>query len=298
MASRYNIPTVSSITDPTERDETRRSQYHEYEYYDQKSRDFADAVCSALGDASYVVDNYNDVIIYRPTDTHILGQIGFKDMRIRPKGTNEVNNSYYVRAYNIENDKIDSGRWQHHTYSFKSMSAAVKCAVKYLLPLTPIQAIGVNRSHVDKIILGTLSDYRRPLDRVTRDLFGSSFYNSDFDTLIFQELRNTVFLSPELNKQVATFYRCREELRAATSNVEKGLFYVSTVSNDVTHIPSNTGLNTRQPTTQVYAELPEWIQGRIAVLRMVEPETYVLGVGLRLDDKMFYVTGDDADGDQ
>lgn len=303
MAFKYDIPTVSSITDPTEYAKARISRYHEY--YDQKSRDFADAVCSALGGASYVFASFNEVIIYRPTDTHILGEIGFKDLRIRLKGTlrgtNEVNNRYYVRAYNIENDKVGSDNWQHHTYSFKSMSAAVKCAVKYLLPLTPIQVVEVNRLRVDKIIQDVIFGHRRPIDRAGRDLFGSGFYHTHLDTPIFQELRNTTFLSPEVNKQVATFFSCDDELIAAMSSVAKGLFYVSTVSDGAVHIPFSAGFNALPPTTQVYAELPEWIQGRIAVLRMVEPETYVLGVGLRLDDKMFYAVGsdaDDADGDQ
>jgi hypothetical protein len=42
-------------------------------------------------------------------------------------------------------------------------------------------------------------------------------------------------------------------------------------------------------------ELPEWAQGRIAVLQMMAPETYVRGVGVRLDDKVFYAIGGATD---
>jgi hypothetical protein len=40
--------------------------------------------------------------------------------------------------------------------------------------------------------------------------------------------------------------------------------------------------------------LPDWMRGRIAVLQMAEPGIYVDGVGLRMDDKVYYIMEDNG----
>jgi hypothetical protein len=38
--------------------------------------------------------------------------------------------------------------------------------------------------------------------------------------------------------------------------------------------------------------MSEWLRGSMAVLNMLEPMTYVQGVGVRLDDRIYYVLGE------
>jgi hypothetical protein len=39
--------------------------------------------------------------------------------------------------------------------------------------------------------------------------------------------------------------------------------------------------------------LADWAKGRLAVLSMVPAKTYVQGVGLKVDDRVFYIAGED-----
>lgn len=43
------------------------------------------------------------------------------------------------------------------------------------------------------------------------------------------------------------------------------------------------------------SDAPDWMRGRVSVLSMVAPNTYVQGVGLRLDDRIFYIVEEDTE---
>jgi hypothetical protein len=148
------------------------------------------------------------------------------------------------------------------------------------------------RSVVDKAV----SVHFDVVRNAYRQLFGDSGYGNKFDTPIFQELRHSTFISPQVNKLMAEFFGGLDAWREAKGIVEKGIHYVSLTDNygqlvaDTAHCgtfghDSGTGEITRLPATA----LPEWMQGRIAALQMIEPDTYVDGVGLRLDDRVFYI---------
>ena len=299
MAYRYQ---PSLVSDYTRDDHSVREQHEHYEitgYRAHEVRAFIEATCRALGAKHHNLD-YASAVIYRPGDTHVLGEIGFKDIRVKGKG--ESAPVYYVRAQTIANEKYRDTIWQHNAIATKSMKSAVKHAQDYFKPVSALEAIRLTSGRARSIVDKAVSVHNDVARNAYRQMFGDSGYGNRFDAPIFQELRHTTFVSPQVNKLMAEFFEGLDAWREAKGIAEHGIHYVALTDNygqlvaDVAHCGSlghdyKTSEITRLPAT----ELPEWMQGRIAVLQMIEPENYVQGVGLRLDDKIYYIMGDKVD---
>jgi|694.fasta_scaffold75524_11 hypothetical protein len=300
MTYRYQPSLVSQYAND---DQAVKEQHEHYElagYRAEQIKSFIKATCKALGAAHCNLD-YGSAVIYRPGDTHVLGEIGFKDIRVKGKGASDP--QYYVRARTIANGKYRDTIWQHNIIGTKSMKNAVKHAEEYFKPVPASEAIRLTATRARSVVDKAVSVHFDVVRNAYRQLFGDSGYGNKFDTPIFQELRHSTFISPQVSKLMAEFFEGLDAWREAKGIIEKGIHYVSLTDNygqlvaDTAHCgtlfghDNGTSEVTRLPAT----ELPEWMQGRLAVLQMLKPENYVQGVGLRLDDKVFYIMGDTTD---
>lgn len=299
MAYRYQ---PSLVSDYTRDDHVVREQHEHYEiagYRAQEVRAFIKATCEALGAVHYNLD-YASAAIYRPGDTHVLGEIGFKDIRVKGKGASAP--TYYVRARTIANTKYRDTVWQHNAIATKSLKNAVKHAEDYFRPVPALEAIRLTSGKARSIVDKAVSVHFDVVRNAYRQLFGDSGYGNAFDKPIFQELRHTTFISPEVNKLVGELNVGLDAWREAKGIAEHGIHYVALTDNygqlvaDTAHCGTlGYDHKTSEVTRLAASELPEWVQGRLAVLQMLEPENYVQGVGLRLDDKIYYIMGDKVD---
>ena len=299
MAYRYQ---PSLVSDYTRDDHSVREQHEHYEgafYRADQIKDFIKATCKALGAVHYNID-YASAVIYRPGDTHVLGEIGYKDIRVKGKG--ESAPVYYVRARTIANEKYRDTIWQHNAIATKSMKNAVKHAEDYFKPVPALEAIRLTSGKARSIVDKAVSVHFDVVRNAYRQLFGDSGYGNAFDKPIFQELRHTTFISPEVNKLVGELTEGLDVWREAKSITAHGIHYVALTDNygqlvaDTAHCGTlGYDHKTSEVTRFAASELPEWVQGRLAVLQMLEPENYVQGVGLRLDDKCYYILGDKVD---
>ena len=294
MTDMYKPDLVSEYTTPRARE--THEYYEQSLYRDKELAAFIEAVCKALGGVSYHNTNHEIATIYRPGDIHAMGEIGFRDIRIKVSGA--AVKQYYVRSNTIESSKYKSG-WRHSMLSTKSMTAAVKYAVEHIKPTTALVSLKLTIDDAVRPIEGDITELNSTARTHFRKLTGESGYGNSYKTMLFRELRNITFLSPELNHTVAEFYKAVDEEQAAKDLFSSPMHFVGLSDNygqlvaDIAKCKVGYGQRAEltTPTRMPATELPEWIQGRISVLQMVAPETYVRGVGVRLDDKVFYTTG-------
>jgi len=265
-------------------------------YRHAEMRDFVTAVCEALGGASHYNFDNNMAYIYRPGDTHVLGEIGFADLRLRKVGKDKL--AYYVRTTNINNPKIKSDNWRHNTVSTDKLSTAVKLAVNHLKLLGVMDAVDATFKDVRDIITKERNVLSRHVRDKLQDLLGFYVYSDpDLNKGIFKELRNITFASEELNRDKDELYNDAAAVAEFDRYTERGLTYVAFSDNygqlvaDIVHLPVDAAAEPKSPPpTRVAAtELPEWAQERTAVLKLVSNNTHVQGVGVRVDDRVFYI---------
>lgn len=299
MAYTYQPNLVSIYRDAATAAQGQHDHYEITGYRAHEVRAFIEATCKALGAVHHNLD-YGSAVIYRPGDTHALGEIGFKDIRVKGNGASTP--TFYVRARTIANEKYRDSVWQHNAIATKSLKNAVKHAVDYFRPVSASEAIRLTSGKARSIVDKAVSVHHDVVRNAYRQLFGDSGYGNPFDKPIFKELRHTTFISPEVNKLVGELTEGLDVWREAKGIAEHGIHYVALTDNygQLVADTAHCGMlgythTTGEVTRSAASELPEWMQGRIAVLQMIEPENYVQGVGLRLDDKIYYIMGDKVD---
>lgn len=274
-----------------------RSHHLEYErpYYRQETfTAFVTAVCEALGGASYHNIDYASAVIYHPGEVHARGVVGYKDVRVKGGGSSDP--KFYVQAMGIANDNYRNSIWQHTILSTKTMKSGVKLAVEHLKPVEPHKSFALTAEVARRVISESIGEANAEARKFFRTLTGESSYGNNFNTEFFRELRNITFVSQEVNQNMTSFFAAVDKWNDSKAIAERGLQYVAFMDNYGQLVADTAGVSTSPymtpgDFTRIPAEaLPEWVQGRIAVLQLVEPETYVQGVGLRLDDKVYYIS--------
>lgn len=297
MAYRYRPKLVSMYTTP--------AALEGHEYYNHTSyralefRAFKDAVADAMGDVCFHNLDYAAAVVYRKGDIHTLGEIGYKDVRVKGGGSSAP--SYYVTAPGIVNENYRDSIWQHAIIATKSMKSAVKQAVERLKRVAPQDSANLTIEDARRAIEKGVTSAHDGARAIFRNLTGEAGYGNKFDSELFKELRGITFISAELNQQMSKFYAEVDAWREAKEVVDKGVHYVGLSDNygqlvaDTGKCVMGYGAKAEEVTRVAASELPDWMQGRIAVLQLVEPDTYVQGVGLRLDDKVYYILQGDGE---
>lgn len=297
MARQFTHPLVSNFEQCSARDREMHNYRARTSYRHAEMTSFIHAVCEALGGASHYNYDSNTTFIYRPGDTHVLGEIGFADLRLRKVGKEKL--AYYVRTINVHNPKISTDNWKHNTVSTDKLSTAVKLAVNHLKPLDVVGAVEATFADVKHII----TKDRDVLGRQVRDtlykLLGFYTYTSSiYDAAFFKELRNITFVSEELNRDKNKLFIDIDAAAEFDSYMARGLTYVAFSDNygqlvaDIVHLEvgEDTKPKSHSPIRMAATGLPEWIQERTAVLRLVANNTHIQGVGVRVDDRVFYIS--------
>lgn len=295
MARQFTHPLVSNFEQCSAHDREMHNHRARTSYRHAEMTSFIHAVCEALGGASHYNYDNNTTFIYRPGDTHVLGEIGFADLRLRKVGKEKL--AYYVRTINVHNPKVSTDNWRHNTVSTDKLSAAVRLAVNHLKPLDVMGAVEATFADVKNII----TKDREVLNRCVRDtlskLLGFYVYsNIEYEKGIFKELRNITFVSEELNRDKDKLFNDIDAAAEFNRYTDRGLTYVAFSDNygqlvaDVAHLSVDTDIKPNQFMRMAATELPEWIQERTAVLRLVANNTHIQGVGVRVDDRVFYIS--------
>ena len=248
-------------------------------------------------DVKLHMDGGSNAFIYREGDIHVLGEIGYRDVRIR--GTGESKPQFYVRTRGIVNDKYKPTTWQHNIMTSKSLRGAVKLAKDHLIPITPRRSLEWTADRAKRLIEGSASKHYEAARQALRDLCGETGYGQTFNNAFWREVRHMQFIDPAVRANMAKMFECADQWEEAKA--AKGKIHFVGLSDNYGQLVAHTAAVELVDPVKVSdvvgmdaTALPDWMRGRIAVLQMTEPDTYVDGVGLRMDDKVYYIMEDNG----
>lgn len=282
---------VSSLTN-----QTALEQNEKYKNFSCR-REFTDlmaAVDKALRGVEFHRLSPNTAVVYRKGDIFALGEVGFKNTK--SKGNGEL--TYYVQSRRIKNDKYREGSWQHHIVSTKSLANAAKAAATYLVPFTCEEGARATCDLARQMVSDKVGKYQSVVRDAFRELTGEVGYASNMSSPFMMELRSHKFTSPALNAASEKFYAAHDAWKDVEAASKAPLYYVGVCENYGQHVVDTARVEIGYPCKiEAFERMPadsvaDWVRGRVAVLSMVEPMSYVAGVGLRMDDKIFYVLGE------
>lgn len=282
---------VSELTTPNAF--KQNEDYKSYSYSKPEFNDLLAAVGKALRDVEFHRKSVNIAVVYRKGDIHALGEVGYRSTK--SKGSDDPN--YYVQSRRISNQKYRDGSWQHHIVATKSLANAVKAASTYLVPFTCEESVDATKDTARQIIAESVSKFSAQARLAYKELTGEPGWGSNMAGDFITELRGYQFISPRLNQAATEFYAAFDAWKDAEAATKGGTYYVGITENYGQQVVDTAKVALGYPYTQECYEhmnaeaVADWVKGRIAVLSMVPPLHYVQGVGVRLDDRLFYVLG-------
>lgn len=265
---------------------------------------FKSAVNLALRGVEFSHVSSDWAYVYRKGDTHALGKIGFGDMLKNALGDNQ----YGVSSRRIANKKYRDDSEYYHIAASKTLKVAVATACTSLVPISVQEAMYASRTHfqsksgeeLQRVSTASAERY----DKAVRD---NSFGARDaLNSRLMKELRILLetgysFTDPSLAGELRDMFEAQAAYDELSTIQKKPLYFVKITENfgqttgDVALVDWTKYRYAREYDaggTLMHGPvelLPQFILGGIAVLSMVEPNQYVAGVGMRVDDRQFFI---------
>lgn len=253
-----------------------------------------EAVGKALRDVEFHRTGPNTAVVYRKGDIFALGEIGYKNTKA--KGNGEL--TYFVLSRRIQNEKYNASSWQRHIVATKVLKNAVKAASTYLVPYNCEDAVSATQDVARQIVQDLVSKFHARARNAYKDLTGEAGYSTNMSNEFILELRGHRFISPRLNDAADEYYAAYDAWKDAEAATKNGVYFVGITDNYGQQVVDTARVGMSYPyKAETFDRMPaesvaEWVRGRVAVLSMTQPLHYVQGVGLRLDDRIFYVIGE------
>jgi len=259
--------------------------------------EFCAAVQRELRGIKFTDHSMHGVVAFYPNDVFALGVLMYADMR----DTGDGERMYCVQSNHIVNDKYSEGRPQHNMKMSKNLDVALRNCKKFLRSYTP----EMMRAATIREFSSSIHNARADLDdevATLRDKLFNSRYGRLPDKLM-SELRHMVnsshmFVDAEFGSTLASYFVKRSELDSLESSgdVVNNIYFVRVgerfgkQSFDVVWAMSPSHMSKDEFVTEHHTTdtLPEWLMERMAVLQMMEPFTFIEGVGASAGDGMFY----------
>ena len=238
---------------------------------------------------------FRELWVYYPGQEYALGYIGHGDYSIT-----EANNVFIVYSRKVANGKINSNRKQHYMLQSANMDKAIKNAKRVLMPYT-------NQEVANQSITSFANNLREVVDEAASEAHAYIRKCRDED-VITKELRNLIglgvnFVTPEFQAAATHFLTAEAEVREKKTRLQGAYFIRMYERFDGMHADILTFDRTikdvspwsskgRQPVEQITLrseDLPEDIQMKIATLSMMDADTYVPLVGLKVTATSFWI---------
>ena len=265
---------------------------------------FMAAVNVALRGVEFCFAGTDWAYVYRKGDTHALGRVGYGDMLKFARGDEQ----YGVNSRRIENKKYRDDSDHYYTAASKTLKVAVATACTHLVPLSVQEAMYQSRTHfqnksgeeLQRVSTASAERY----DKTVRD--GSYGVREALNSRLMRELRLLVdtgysFADPTLMDELKEMFDAQAAYNELSMVQKKPLYFVritesfGQIVGDIALVDWSKYRYSREfdaGGTLMHApveHLPQFILGGIAVLNMVEPNQYVAGVGMRVDDRQFFI---------
>jgi len=261
--------------------------------------DFAHEVSQAIPGSRVTPRDDRWSWVYMPDDHYAMGLIGYGDFRDRGDGTF----MYTVKSRNIENGKYNDYAQQYHMKMSASRPTAVKNARAHLRRYTPHDMLEATKAYTRTAISNVVTSVREQHQKLERELFKATFY-SDTPAYVaeFKHLLDSgyEFMDRTLADKLATYFKSKVEYDALRNSTLNFTFvcastYCDTPRVDLIFTDNLTGYSRApEPALQTYFgseiadDVSEDIMGKVAMLNMLEDNTYVAGVGYKVFEGIYY----------
>jgi len=240
---------------------------------------------------------YSDVTVYVDNCEVILGYIGYGttygvDLR--------SDNMYVVTSRHISNNKYSEHRDQYHRMFTGDITKAVKTARSALLPFSAKELLSLSVEQYKN----TLNNNEHKYDSAQRDLLRPLTYSDDIAAELEHLIRQGVqFTTPKFIAAAAEFTRVHDAVKQAKQRLGNSYFVSLRMVGDVPyadicevdkvktvpHSMYNKLATSENMKSLPASDLPEDIQGKIAVLSILNNDQYVESVGYKVSPRMFWL---------
>lgn len=259
-------------------------------------RAFCDEVKKKLRGCEFAPKDSRSVWVYVPDQVYALGWIGYGDYR---DNAQETVKSYTVYSRHIVNDMYSSASYQYHTRGSVHMNVALRHASRYLTRYSPIEVAKELRSPFKKG--ASDAEYAAKSDMLQQEkaLFGKTF-NTRM-CRVAAELKVLLstgyeFTDPAIGEELKAYFTKEEEYNELAQERNAYCVVIDTfLGKQRYQVVSVDGAGGWNPTVRddvsVYDDesIPGDLAGKLSVLSMCEVDQYVTDVGVRADDRVFYV---------
>jgi hypothetical protein len=220
-----------------------------------------------------------------------MGWVGCNDYRIEGSGTNTLG----VYSHTITNDKYSSHNDQHHMLMSTNPKRAIKNALSHLRPYTPRELNNCFAYPVVRKVRDTNYENQEKVEDAQNAVTKHKQLQAELRAMVASGYQ---FVDADFSSKVTAFLNEFDEYALSTPAVHM-YFVRAYMSNDqqlfdVTFLEN--AHNTwdykvsNEPAERYTSDtLPEHLSGKLSVLMMCELDEYVDGVGIRMNDGVFYV---------
>ena len=273
---------------------------------------YARALSSEIRGITFANKDSNSLYVFMEGEYMCMGWIGYGDFLVT---VSAEENSFVVYSRHISNWKYDPYDEQHYMKQSVNMGTAIKNCKKYLRNYNTVEMADIQLDDVKKGATKRIADMDSEARNLLDDVFQFSRYNptnSDMFKTIRHVLKSGLeFPDKEFKDKLVKAYDKYDEYRRNNTTPVNMLyvkvyerlgsrtFDVVDLGRVATGKDGDTSLNYKTLSEKPFQKyddttLPEYLIGKISVLSMVEPKTYVDDVGFRSSiENTFYVVRDD-----
>ena len=265
--------------------------------------DFMDEISKAIRGVQFAYRYAYERWVYMPDEPYPMGYIGYGDYRTNQvfSGSNRMAaDKFAVFSRKIENVRYGDYSDQRHMRMSKNLEIATRNAKKFLSNYSPMEMAEVDTSHVRSGINEALSDLSRKAREDAQNIGLPNADRSEERGTLLNELRHLLdtgyeFVDAGYSAKLHTMFASMKEFDAHNGQVNmhfvRGYEKLGKQSFDVVPVDevNNYRCKVRQEVTRYTDDLPEDIMGRVAALCLMPDNSYVSGVGYRVNESMFYV---------
>jgi hypothetical protein len=267
--------------------ELRRS-YHGFRFHATRGDN---SVVQVQSDEGVVKKFYTDVTVYIEGSDYVVGVIGHG----KKYGIKEVDKSVYmIQSRKINNEKFAPHRDQYWMSFVADHKKAVRLALSKLVPYSPKEMANITISDFKDHIEQVRNTVRSGVHGLISPLSDRNILMREMRNLIAQ---NTMFVTEEFQRAAAGFIKAEEEWNEVRNKPVHGYYvYVRMVGDEqwvdiveATDAQKYHSVEHCPVTSMPVSDVPEDIQGKVAVLSMGALGQYMQGVGVRTTEKSFWL---------
>jgi len=285
-----------------------------YDTNDKRKRllKYARALSSEIRGITFANRDANSLYVFMEGEYVCMGWIGYGDFLVTVRAEES---SFVVYSRHISNQKYDPYNEQHYMKQSVNLGTAIKNCKKYLRNYNTVEIADIQLNDVKTSATKRVRDIDSEARNLLDDVFQFSRYspaNSDMFKTIRHVLKSGLDIpDKEFKDKLVKAYDKYDEY-CKNNTIPVNMLYVKVYERlglrtfDVVDLgrvatgkDEDTSLHYKTLSEKPFHKydddtMPDYLIGKISVLSMVEPKTYVDDVGFRSSiENTFYVVRDD-----